>query len=49
MIGNDAGLTMFENSKIFGHSKPDVDGRVYIHMFDDNHFESMDRIGDKHK
>lgn len=48
-IGNEAGLTKFEISKILGHSSPDVTGRVYMHMFDDTHIESMDRIGDKFK
>ncbi len=46
-IGNEAGLTMFEISKILGHSSPDVTGRVYMHMFDDTHIESMERIGEK--
>lgn len=45
-IGNDAGLTMFEISKILGHSSPDVTGRVYMHVFDDSHIESMERIED---
>lgn len=48
-IGNDAGLTMFEVSKILGHSSPDVTGRIYMHMFDDTHVESMELIGDKLK
>lgn len=46
-IGNEAGLTMFEISKILGHSSPDVTGRVYMHMFDDTHIESMEKIGEK--
>lgn len=48
-IGNDAGLTMFEISKILGHSSPDVTGRVYMHLFDDTHVESMEKIENKLK
>jgi len=43
-IGNDAGLTLFDISKILGHSSPDVTGKIYTHLFDETQQDSMQKI-----
>ncbi len=46
-VGNDAGLTLYDISKILGHSSPDVTGRIYTHLFDETQKDSMAKIQNK--
>lgn len=48
-VGNDAGLTLYDISKILGHSSPDVTGKIYTHLFDETQREAMTKIHDKMK
>lgn len=46
-VGNAAGLTLFDISKILGHSSPDVTGKIYTHLFDNTQKESIAKIQNK--
>lgn len=48
-VGNDAGLTLYDISKILGHSSPDVTGKIYTHLFDETQRNSISKIQDKLK
>lgn len=43
-IANEAGVTLFNISKMLGHSSPDVTGKVYIHLFDETNKEAFGKI-----
>jgi len=46
-IANEAGATMFNISKMLGHSSPDVTGKVYTHLFDDTHEDTVSIVASK--
>lgn len=46
-IANEAGATMFNISKMLGHSSPDVMGKVYTHLFDDTHENTISIVAAK--
>jgi len=48
-VGNDAGLTLYDISKILGHSSPDVTGKIYTHLFDETQRDAMAKIQDRLK
>lgn len=43
-IANEAGVTLFNISKMLGHSSPDVTGKVYTHLFDETNKEAFGKI-----
>ena len=43
-ITNEAGVTLFNISKMLGHSSPDVTGKVYTHLFDETNKEAFGKI-----
>ena len=45
-LGNEVGLTLYDISKILGHSSTDTTGRIYMHVFDETHSEAINRIND---
>lgn len=45
-ILNEAGVTLFDISKMLGHSSPDVTGRVYVEVFDQANQKATDTVGD---
>lgn len=45
-IGNEVGLTLYDISKILGHSSIDTTVRTYMHTFDDTHREGINKIND---
>ena len=48
-VGNDAGLTLYDISRLLGHSSPDVTGKIYTHLFDETQREAMGKIQDRMK
>ena len=45
-IANEAGITLFNISKMLGHSSPDVTGKVYTHLFDETNKEAFGKIAE---
>ena len=45
-IANEAGITLFNISKMLGHSSPDVTGKVYTHLFDETNKEAFGKISE---
>jgi len=43
-IANEAGVTLFNISKMLGHSSPDVTGKVYTNLFDETNKEAFGKI-----
>lgn len=48
-VANNAGINLYEISKILGHSNTSTTSKIYISMFDDTHKESMDAIVNEFK
>jgi len=46
-VANEAGISMLNISKILGHSNISTTARVYAHLFDDAHKDSMAAIADE--
>lgn len=45
-IGNEVGLSVYDISKILGHSSTDTTSRIYMHAFDVTHRDGINRIND---
>jgi integrase len=43
-LGNSAGETLYNLSKVVGHSTPDVTGRIYSHLDDDTHKDLLKNL-----
>lgn len=48
-VANNAGINLYEISKILGHSNTSTTSKIYISMFDDTHKESMGAIVNEFK
>lgn len=48
-VANDAGVGMYEISKILGHSNTGTTSKIYTHLFDDSHKDSMNIISGQYK
>lgn len=48
-LGNSAGLTLYDISRILGHSSPDVTGKIYTHLFDETQRDAITKIQNKLK
>lgn len=45
-VANEAGVTLYDISKMLGHSSPDVTGKVYTHMFDKKNTSAINSVAD---
>jgi integrase len=45
-VANSAGVTLFDISKMLGHSSPDVTGKVYVEIFDENNEKALHSVAD---
>lgn len=45
-IANKEGVTLFNISKMLGHSSPDVTGKVYTHLFDETNKEALGKVAE---
>jgi integrase len=45
-VANEAGVTLYDISKMLGHSSPDVTGKVYTHMFDKKNTGAINSVAD---
>lgn len=48
-VANSQGVTLFEIGKVLGHSTPSTTGKIYTHMFDDTHQDTLDKVANAEK
>jgi integrase len=45
-VANSLGIPIYDIGKALGHSAPEITGKIYTHLFDKKHKETMRKVAD---